>query len=203
MPFEISIEDNKGFDELVKFYGAFPKVLKKEIGVAVWSAAKATKKEIVRAIQTELVVTQKYLNKGVVRAKRELDPNTGFKTSAVVTVDRDKRLPLKAFSPREAKRLGGVTYRISKKNKDKGHIPHAFLVEKYGNKPMIRKVRGKGSGRGPIRTLYGPSAWGAYVLNGHPERTFQFGMARLAYEFNDRARYNKLKLAGKLKGRQA
>lgn len=200
----VAVTDEGDLVKLAQSLNNVTAQLSKEIGIVLWETGKATKKQMQRAIQEEIPITQKYLNKGVLWVKRTRGDLTarGTKTDVEVYLDKDKRLPLKAFKPRESKRMGGVTYKISKKNKDKGHIPNAFLVKAWDNKPMVRKVRGPGSGRGPIRTLYGPSAWGAFVKNGNVTKTLDFITARLPKEYADRIRYNNLKRQGRLRGRQ-
>lgn len=138
--------ETKEAEERVKKLGRYlaPHLLALEGARALNRAALAGATEMNREIRKTLNVRA-----GDVRDRIEVTRAHRGKLSATIVVDR-KPLPLAAFRPRETSK--GLRVRILK-GSPLQTIPRAFLVGRWGDKPMQRA----GAERGPIRTLLGPS----------------------------------------------
>lgn len=122
--------------------------------------------------------------------KKDLDPHltvsrsTPDKLTATVTLDKTDRLGLKYFGARQTAK--GVTYKIAKGGKIQ-KIADAFgpKIPRLGGQ-VFRRV---GKSRKPIMKLFGPSAWGVFVVNKMRQPTEQDAQAYLANRLRHRLEY--------------
>ena len=180
--------------ELVKVLGKdAPKMLAREIIIAVNATAKKTRTTMNREVRTELAVTAGSINK-VLKIKRASKSRLG----ATVTLEKEDRLPLKDFKPRQTR--AGVSYRISKRGGRKT-APDAFMGPRPG--VIASKLRGhvykrRGRARKPINMLHGASPWGVFMKRRLRIPTIADGEKELHKQLSKRIRFQQLKRTGQI-----
>lgn len=165
--------------------------LDREIKMAINATAKKTKTNISKEVRKELAAPAKAVN-GVLSTRKA----TTGKGYARVTLKKESRLPLKAFSPRQTKK--GVSYRISKSQGRKS-IPGAFMGPRPGTKAA--KLYGhvwerKGEAQFPIRKKYGVSPWGVFIKRNMKAPTKLESRKELRKQIQKRIRFITLKKQG-------
>jgi len=165
--------------------------LRKELHIAVNKTAKKVQGVVVNAIYQELATTKKQIRKvtAVHRAKTIYDP-------ARVVVKKEKRLPLKAFKPRQTRK--GVSYRISR-TKGRKTVQGGFMGPRPGvTAPRLygHAWKRKGKSRLPIQKLHAVSPWGVFVKRGMRGPVTIDGRKELIKQVDRRIRFITLKKQG-------
>jgi hypothetical protein len=171
---------------------------RKEIAVAVNKTGQKTKASMAKSVSAELAAKQKDI-KSVIRVEGKA---TDQSLQTKIVLKKEVRLPLKDFGAKQNKT--GVTYKISK-TKGRKTIAGAF----QGPRPGVMKRSWKGNvfkrvgkERLPIVKLFGPSAWGVFVVNNLDVPTQAEAQTELEKQVRERMRYLLVKAQGKLKGKQ-
>jgi len=161
MPYRISIDPDQ-IKQIQQLVGKSKAGVNRQLNAAITQTAKQLNTAIAKVVAEELVLTQKVIKQSIKQTRST--PQT-LKSTTTVPVER--RISLREFGAKQNSK--GVTYRISKKKKDKKFIPGAFM----GPKPGVLKAswRGnvfkrEGKARLPIAKKSGPSVWGVYVKSG-------------------------------------
>lgn len=176
------------------------KKLKSELMRAVNATAKKTESLMAKEISKELATTQKEIKQKIKITKRA--DKGELNISAVVTVAKTSRLPMRLFTPKQNK--AGVTYRISK-TKGRKTVLEAFQGPKIGVQKVAWRgnaFRRKGKSRLPIVKLRGPSPWGVFVKNNQKPAVEVKAGDELMKQVERRIRFHVLKQAGKLNWQQ-
>lgn len=166
--------------------------LPSEVAAAVNATARKAKTQISREIRRELAAPAKAVNKALRQTRKAKRQNP----SAVLTLEKSRRIPLRDFGARQNKT--GVSVRISKRAGRKT-IPGAF----QGPKPGAIKASWQGNvfkrvgrSRLPIRKLKGPSPWGVFREQKLSRQTVRFIKKELRKQLERRIRFNVLKASG-------
>ncbi len=172
--------------------------LAKELAVAINATAKTLRSDMSRSIRSELAVKKQDLDK-TLKMKRLA---TADSLSANVALKKSPRIPLRDFGARQTK--SGVGYRLGKKQ-GRRLATGAF----QGPKPGVQHLRFKGRvfkrvgrSRLPIVQLHGPSGWGVWVKGDLAKPVIRDATAELRKQIERRIRFNVLRTAGQLRGRQ-
>ena len=161
-----------------------PKQIKPAIRGAVADTARKVKTRISSMIRERVVIKKQDLDKHI-RITRKA---TNAQPTARITLEKSRRLGLRAFTARETKR--GVTYRIAKGTK-RARIPEAFIVEGMGGQVFKRD-------ESELRKLHGVSAWGVFVKNKMRKRISREASKLLIKATDRRIKLALLKHAGKV-----
>lgn len=166
--------------------------LAKELRVAVNKTAKKCERTIAKKVSKEIVVTQKVIKSQIATRKAQ----AGGAAKSTVTLKVSTRIPLRDFGARQTK--AGVTYKISRAS-GRGFVKSAF----QGPKPGVMKASWRGhvfkragQERLPIIKLFGPSVWGAFVVNDHTAMTTEETQYELQKQIEERIRFLTLKQSG-------
>lgn len=168
--------------------------LRKELAIAANAAARKGKSVVNKQIRTELVIKAKDL-RPTIRMGRKA--NTDDITTSV-SVSKTQRISLREFGARQTRK--GVSYRVSKSS-GRRTATGAF----QGPSPKVRLVRWRGhvftrlkKTRLPIAKLYGPSAWGVFVVGKKIDPSTEQIQAELVKQVERRIRFILLKKSGEI-----
>lgn len=171
---------------------------RKEVAIAVNKTGQKTKSSMAKSVSSELAAKQKDI-KSVIRVQGKA---TDQSMRTKIVLKKEVRIPLRDFGAKQTK--SGVTYKISK-TKGRKTIAGAF----QGQRPGVMKRSWKGNvfkrvgkERLPIVRLFGPSAWGVFVVNNLDAPTVAEAQTELEKQARERLRYLLVKAQGKLKGKQ-
>jgi len=189
------IQASSNLDEVIERLNAAAGNLKKELRIAIWNAAKKSRKAMTKEIGKELNTTQKEI-------KRATDIQRLSDLSAKVVLDKEARPSLAKFKARQTG--AGVSAKVSR---TKGGIVVQGGFMGPNPKTKAPKLNGNafkrvGKSRLPILKLKGLSPWGVYVKQGMSLPVIQATEEELKSEIEKRIRYNELKNAGGLNWQQ-
>jgi hypothetical protein len=179
----------KGLEQALK---GTSKQLPRELMIAVNATAKKVRTGMGRQVREELTVKAKDL-KPILKVRKKANRS---QISALVRLDKTKRLSLKAFGVRQTR--AGVSFKISKRTGRKT-VRGGFMGPKPG-RPAARLgghayIR-RGPARYPIVRMHGASPGGAYEKQNMRPRTINDGATELAKQVQRRVRFNTLKKQG-------
>ena len=171
---------------------ALSKVVKnlgKEIQIVNGKTVRRGKSIAAKEVTQAVSIPQKVVRRSV---KSEL---VGER-SAVLSLEKSKRISLKEFGARQGKK--GVSYKIDKASGRKT-VVGTFVGPKVGLTSV--KLRGhvfkrKGKSRLPILKLKGPSPWGVIKKNNRAAAVKKKLQEELRKQMAERLRYQKLKASG-------
>lgn len=157
--------DIQGVKQLEKDMGEKAYRLPELLATSVNETAKKVKVQVNKNIREHLAVKAKDI-RPMLEPRKRANKNS---ISALIVIDKEKRLSLKRFGAKQTKQ--GVSYTLSKKA-GKRYVPGGFMGPRPG--VIAPRLNGHafkrtGKGRTPIAKLHGASPWGAYVVN-HLER---------------------------------
>lgn len=182
----------KQIAELEKLASAVGRKLEQEVAVAINKTAKKTRTNISKEVRTELAAPAKAVNKTLNQIKKA----TKSDPSAVVQLQKTRRIPLRDFGARQTR--AGVSYKISK-SRGRNTVSGAF----QGPKPGVMKASWRGNvfkrigkKRLPIMKLMGPSPWGVFADKKMDKPTVKAIQKELRKQIEERIRFNKLKASG-------
>lgn len=154
--------DAKQLIELQKLIGDSPKKVRRQINIAINKTARLSKGVVAKSVSDRVKITQKVVKQFITTRNASPDPNKI--NSASVRLRPSVRIPMRDFGARQTEK--GVSYQIDRKG-GRPVLPGAF----QGPKPGVIKAswRGRvfarvGKTRLPIVQLFGPSAWGVFVV---------------------------------------
>lgn len=186
--------DRRQLDKLSEALKGSPKEIKSNLRVAVNNTLKWTGTQAARVVSQELTAKVGVLKKAL-RPKRA----KGNDLTAVLTVKKEKKLPLKEFKATHVKK--GVSYKISKRE-GKKLLPSAFMGGKPGKKTARwngNVLMRMGKEKIPIQVKYGVSPWGVYVKSGKDKSIRRETKAQLRKEIERRIKFIQLKQSGEIK----
>lgn len=193
MPASIRV-DTERLKALKEAFGNSASKVKSELRIAINETLKATGTQVARIVTEELTAKVSVVKKAV-RPRRA--KNTELK--AILTVKKEKKLPLKEFQARHIKK--GVSYKINKREGTK-LLPGAFQGGKPGKKTarwsknVMMRV---GASKTPIQVKYGVSPWGVYVKKNKDVQVRWDARKRLRKEIDERIRVQMLRQSGVIK----
>ncbi len=178
--------DPRQLRELERSLDGMNRKLENEMRIAVRATTRKAKTVMSRQVRTELAAPARSVNQLI-----STQVTGGFAPSGEVRLRKTKRLPLKAFKPRQTRK--GVSYRISKRT-GRNRVAGAFISPKLGN--HVYKRRGKS--RLPIDKLHGPSPWGVFVLKRMKPPSVREIQGELRKQVDRRIKFNVLKRSGRI-----
>jgi hypothetical protein len=158
--------------------------LPQEVSVAVNATAKKLKTQISKDVRTELAAPAKAVNSKIANTRA-----TRSNPSAVVSLSKSKRIPLKEFRANQTKK--GVSYKVSK-TQGRKRIESGFIVAAYGGNVYQRRTKARPVGA----RKYGPSPWGVFVKRGMTPAAVKFAQKELNKQLERRIKFNVLKASG-------
>jgi len=178
--------------ELNELLDGKEKRLQRELAIAVRKTAKKTATNSAGEVYQRLNATKKRIKSKIkVDVKAKVD-----NPSARITLEHEKRLPLRDFKARHIK--AGVSYRVRRGGK-MGRVSGGFMGPRPGF--MATKLKGhaykrKGRARYPIAMLHGASPWGVFKKNRLKPPVSKVAKGDLTKEINNRIRFLRLKKSG-------
>jgi len=195
--FELSVEiDQQQLSAVKAALGQIPGAVRRAMVGALNDTAKTVRAGISKDVRRLVNIKKKDIDQYL---KIKL-AHPASAPSALVTVEKSARLPLKYFGARQ--NAAGVKYKISKVGKSKNFLPSGFMGPKPG--AIARRLGGHvfkrvGTKRLPIRKQYGPSAWGVVAKNGLDAQAAKDGQAILRKNIQRRLNEGLLRVAGKIR----
>ena len=159
--------------------------LRKELRIAVDTTAKRGLSISAKEIAKELKMPQKDIKAALKVVRGSADDLT-----ATIELRKDSRINLRSFGARQTKK--GISYRISRSGKDKGFVPSAFQIHKFGKRVFKRLFKA----RKPIIQLFGPSPWGVFLKGKKIQPARDAVEVELKKQVDKRIRFITLKKTG-------
>ena len=187
--------------------------LPREIATAINKTAKDVRIVVAREMRKELPSKIKMSTlKKVIRSKSKA---TSDHLRATIQLNKGHPFPLRYFSPtavkgkkgtkKRAGTSGGVNVRLGrvKGKAGKTFLPNAFIVKQWGSNVFERINKGPGSGRGPLKQLFGPSPGDIWNQTGIVSLAWKTARQQLPLQIERRIRFLSLQSSGGLRGNSA
>jgi len=172
--------------------------LPREMATAINKTAKDVRIVVAREMRKELPSKIKIATlKKVIKTKSSA---TKDQLVAVIRLAKGFPFPMRYFSPKQNKR--GVNARLGRvKGKEgKTFFPHAFVIDRWGGNVFERINKGAGSGRGPLKQLFGPSPGDIWNKTEIVHLAYQTARRQLPIQMQKRIRFLMLQTSGRLRG---
>ena len=172
--------------------------LPREIATAINATAKDVRIVVAREMRKELNPKVKIATiKKVIKSKSSA---TKDQLIAVIRLSKGHPFPMRFFSPRQSKQGVNVQFGRVKGKEGKTFFPHAFVINRWGGNVFERISKGKGSGRGPMKQLFGPSPGDIFNQRGITQLAWSVARRQLPIQMQRRIRFLMLQSSGDLRG---